>query len=130
MSRFWIVPALMIVAASLAADDSNLLARVIDTNTNRVPAQTVVPVYPHKARRDRIEGEVQVCFHVNREGRTRRVSVRTSTNRAFERPSIKAVRASTFKPLGKNELLQEIKSCRTFIFSLEPAPPTPDATAQ
>lgn len=130
MRRFWIVPTLMVVAPALAADDSNLLARVIDTNTNRVPVHTVVPVYPHKARRDRVEGEVQVCFHVNREGRTRRVSVRTSTHRVFERPSVKAVRASTFKPLGKDELLQEIKSCRTFIFSLVPVPVTPEATPQ
>ena len=126
MSLTWIVPVLMGVAPMLVVDDSNPLAQILDSNTNRIPVHTVVPAYPHKARRDRIEGEVQVCFHVNRKGGTRGVSVRTSTHRLFERPSVKAVRASTFKPLGKNEPLQEMKSCRTFIYSLEPAQTEPD----
>lgn len=121
MSRVCAALAIAIAVPALASDDDNLVARIVDSSTDRVPAHTVVPVYPRKARRDRIEGEVQVCFHVNRDGRTRRVSVRTSTNRAFERPSIKAVRASTFRPLREGEPLQEIKSCRTFIFALEPA---------
>ena len=121
MSRWWVVPLLLIIAQAIAAEDATLVARVIDADTSRVPLHTVVPQYPHKARRDRVEGEVQVCFDVDRAGRTHRISVRTSTNRAFERPSIKSVRASTFRPLGKDEPLQEMKSCRTFIFALEPA---------
>jgi TonB family protein len=120
MSRIWVVLPLLIVAPALAADDAPLVARVVDAYTDRIPVQTVVPIYPRKARRDRVEGEVHVCFHINRKGRTRRVGVRTSTNRAFERPSIKAVSASTFRPLAEDEPLREIKSCRTFIFSLEP----------
>jgi TonB family protein len=120
MSHWWVVPALLIIAPAMAADDARLVARVIDADTNRVPVQTVVPQYPHKARRDRVEGEVQVCFDIDRGGRTRRISVRTSTHRVFEKPSIKSVRASTFRPLGKDEPLQEMKSCRTFIFSLQP----------
>lgn len=121
MSRWWVVPVLLIIAQAIAADDAPLAARVIDADTNRVPLLTVIPQYPHKARRDRVEGEVQVCFHIDRAGRTRRTSVRTSTNRVFERPSIQSVRASTFRPLGKDEPLPEMKSCRTFIFALEPA---------
>ena len=120
MIRWWVVPVLIIVAPAMAADDARLVARVIDADTNRVPLHTIVPQYPHKARRDRVEGEVQVCFDVDRTGRTRRISVRTSTHRVFERPSIQSVRASTFRPLGNDEPLQEMKSCRTFIFSLEP----------
>jgi TonB family protein len=95
-------------------------ARVIDTDTDRIPVHTVVPVYPKKARRDRIEGEVQVCFDIDRSGRTRRVAVRQSTHRIFERPSIRAVKASTFRPLDDSQKLQVIKSCRTFAFSLQP----------
>ncbi len=107
-------------AAVLAADQAPLVAHVIDSSTNRIPAHTVAPEYPRKARRDRIEGEVQVCFDVDREGRTRRIAVRNSTHRAFEKPSIKAVRASSFRRIGKEEPLPTMKSCRTFIFSLEP----------
>lgn len=117
--RLWLF-VFIFAAPVLVADDEPLLAHVIDSSTNRIPALTVAPQYPRKARRDRIEGDVQVCFDVDREGRTRRIAVRNSSNRAFEKPSKDAVRASTFRPLGKDDELQSIKSCRTFIFSLEP----------
>ncbi len=106
-----------------AGDEEPILARIIDSDTERVPLHTVAPRYPRKARRDRIEGEVQVCFEVDRAGKPRRVAVRHSSNRAFEKPSTKAVRASTYKPLSKGEPLPGIKSCRTFIFALEPSEP-------
>ena len=113
--------AVLIGAPGVAiADEESLYAQVIDVDTKRLPAHTVAPKYPRKARRDRVEGEVQVCFDVDRKGRTRRIAVRHSTNRAFERPSIRAVRSSTFRPLKKNQPLQVMKSCRTFRFSLQP----------
>ena len=115
------IGAFIIFASAFALDEEPVLARVIDSSTERIPTLTVAPEYPRKARRDRVEGEVKVCFEVTREGKTRRIAVRTSTHRDFEKPSIKAVRASSFRPIGKDETLQAIKSCRTFIFSLEPA---------
>ena len=119
--RYWLLLVAFVgIAATFAADKTPLVAHVIDSSTNRIPALTVAPEYPHEARRDRVEGEVQVCFDVDRDGRTRRIAVRNSTHRAFEKPSIKAVRASRFRPIGRDESLQAIKSCRTFIFSLEP----------
>lgn len=114
---------LLIGTTAGAGDEEPFLARIIDSDTERVPLYTVAPTYPRKARRDRIEGEVQVCFEVDRAGYPRRVAVRHSSNRAFEKPSTKAVRASTFKPLGKDDPLSGIKSCRTFIFALEPSEP-------
>lgn len=86
----------------------------------RTPTFTVMPDYPSVARRDRIEGEVQVCFEITRDGRTRRIAVRRSTNRIFEKPAIRAVRKSTYAPLPADASLSGIKSCRTFRFSLEP----------
>ena len=62
----------------------------------RVPLKTAVPEYPDAALRDRVEGEVQVCFEVDRRGRPWRIAVRSSTHRIFERPSIRAVRASSY----------------------------------
>tara|TARA_R110000782_G_scaffold41594_7_gene95230 strand:+ start:1037 stop:1408 length:372 start_codon:yes stop_codon:yes gene_type:complete len=105
-------------ALDVGADNNK--ARIIDSDSDRTPLHTVVPVYPFKARRDRIEGEVQVCFDIDRAGRTRRVAVRRSTHRIFERPSIRAVKASTFRPLDDDQALQAIKSCRTFVFALQP----------
>lgn len=100
--------------------DSEVRATVFDSQGDRVPLHTVVPEYPRKLRRDRIEGEVQVCFEVDRDGRTRRVAVRRSTHRALEKPALKAVRGSTFQALQENEVLSGIKSCRTFVFALKP----------
>ena len=114
---FWVI---VIVAPVLASDDESLVANVIDSAGNRMPSHTVAPEYPRIARRDRVEGEVQVCFDVDREGRPRRIAVRLSTHRTFEKPSIKAVRASKFRALGDEQELQTMKNCRTFIFSLEP----------
>ena len=103
------------IVASAAA------AEVFETaTTDRKPAYTVVPDYPEEARRDRIEGEVQVCFEITREGRTRRVAVRRSTHRIFERPARRAVKRSTYVPLDDDAAVPPIKACRTFRFSLEP----------
>ena len=121
MKRLLILLAMTMAVTTLLAKEELTVAHVVDSIADRIPLQTVAPEYPHKARRDRIEGQVEVCFEINREGRPRRIAVRNSTNRAFEKPSIKAVRASSFRPLNDDEKLQSIKSCRTFIFSLEPA---------
>ncbi len=86
----------------------------------RTPLQTVVPQYPEDALRDRLEGEVQVCYHVDRRGRPYRIAVRKSTHRIFERPAIHAVRASSWAPLAKDEDLPAIKACRSFFFRLMP----------
>lgn len=120
MRQFWYFLTLLLTVSVLSAEDEVTLAHVVDSISGRMPLQTVVPEYPHKARRDRVEGQVEVCFEIDRNGRTRRIAVRNSTNRTFEKPSIKAVRASTFRPLKDDEELPLIKSCRRFIFSLEP----------
>lgn len=116
----WCFLTLLLTVSVVSAKDNVTVAHVVDSISGRIPLQTVAPEYPHKARRDRVEGQVEVCFEIDRKGRTRRVAVRNSTNRAFEKPSIKAVRASTFRPLKDDEELPLIKSCRRFIFSLEP----------
>lgn len=117
----WILVVLIAAGPLLAAEEEQtVVAQVIDSSTGRTPRLTVAPNYPRKARRDRIEGEVQVCFDIDREGRTHRIAVRNSTNRVFEKPSIRAVRASTFRPVDDKTVLGAMKFCRTFVFSLEP----------
>jgi len=86
----------------------------------RVPLHTVVPLYPEEARRARVEGEVEVCFKIDREGRTSRVAVRRSTNRVFEKPARNAVKLSTYQRLPADQPLSGIKTCRTFRFFLTP----------
>lgn len=115
-----VIVVLVLAAATAGAEEKPLVARIVDGETDRAPKFTMAPLYPRKARRDRIEGEVEVCFDVDRKGRTRRIAVRNSSNRMFEKPSIKAVRKSTFVALRSDEPLQTMKSCRTFVFSLVP----------
>lgn len=115
-----VIAALLLAYATVLAADENPDVPLTKDDLERVPLHTVMPIYPEIARRDRIEGEVQVCFEVTRQGRTRRIAVRKSTNRVFEKPAIRAVRASTYLPLSKDAEMSGIKACRTFRFTLEP----------
>lgn len=107
-------------AAAGAAEDDSDVTHLTDDTGNRMPLLTVVPVYPERALADRIEGEVQVCFNVDREGRTSRIAVRRSSNRLFEKPAMRAIRGSSYAPLPQGEELSGIKTCRTFRFLLDP----------
>ena len=109
----------LFLAAPSLAQETNW-TRFIDENLDRVPTHTVIPEYPHVALRDRIEGEVQVCYEIDRRGRPYRVAVRRSTHRIFERPAKRAVRQSTYQPLPEGERPSGIKTCRTFTFELQP----------
>ena len=114
----WLVMVVLLCANVLAADEPRV-THLEDGSHERVPLNTVAPAYPAIARRDRIEGDVQVCFNVDREGRPYRIAVRTSTNRIFEKPAIRAIRASRYRPLAEGEVVPAIKTCRTFRFRLE-----------
>jgi len=117
--RFFLSLAVLL-AVTVQAQEGDDVSQLLDPGGDRVPMQTVVPVFPEKALRDRIQGHVKVCFNVDREGRTSRISVRTSTHRMFEKPAINAVRASSYQPLEEHEVLSNIKTCRTFRFQLDP----------
>jgi TonB family protein len=110
----------MLLACVAVAEDETHVSDLPQDSGERVPLHTVVPLYPEKARRARVEGEVEVCFKVSREGKTSRVAVRRSTNRAFEKPARDAIRRSTYKPLPDDKALSGIKTCRTFRFHLSP----------
>jgi TonB family protein len=114
-----VAASLLLIAGASANDDSNVVASPADTG-ERMPLHTVVPQYPEKARRARVEGEVEVCFNVDRGGKTHRVKVRRSTNRVFEKPSRDAVRQSSYARLPADRQLSGIKTCRTFRFFLTP----------
>ena len=125
--RLTLSSSLAIAAASLlsaAAAQNNV--EQVDSGTDRMPLHTIIPDYPNIARRERIEGEVQVCFDISRDGYPLRVAVRRSSNRLFEKPARKAVRKSTWVPLKRDEESSGIKACRTFRFSLVPTQGEPD----
>ena len=119
-SRSLFSVSLLILALTASAQDNVDVTHLLDPAGDRKPLQTVVPVYPNRALTDRVQGDVQVCFNIDREGRTSRVSVRESSHRMFEKPAVLAVRASSYAPLAENEILSNIKTCRIFRFRLDP----------
>jgi TonB family protein len=119
-SRNLLSTALLLLALTVSAQDESSVTHLLDPAGERKPLQTVVPVYPQRALQDRVQGDVEVCFNVDREGRTSGISVRNSSHRMFEKPATLAVRASSYAPLEENEILSGIKTCRTFRFRLDP----------
>ena len=110
---------LLLAGGTPYAQEANV-THLSDDTGDRTPVHTLVPVYPERARRERLEGDVEVCFNVDRKGRTSRVRVRRSTHQVFEKPSLLAVRGSSYKPLPEGKKLSGIKTCRTFRFRLTP----------
>ena len=108
------------VGAVAASDDPEGVTHFIDTSTDRIPALTAFPKYPTIARRDRIEGEATVCFKIRANGRISRPVVTDSTHRIFARPALRAIKKSTFEPLGPGQILDSARTCRTYRFRLDP----------
>ena len=119
-SRNLLCNSLLLLALTVSAQDEPSVTHLLNPAAERKPLQTVVPVYPERALTDRVQGDVEVCFDVDREGRTSRISVRQSSHRMFEKPSVFAVRASSYVPLTENKILSGIKTCRIFRFRLDP----------
>ena len=113
---------LLLLSMNGFASDEPKVTHLTGRSSERIPLNTVAPVYPAVARRDRVEGDVQVCFNVDREGRPFRIAVRSSTHRIFEKPSIRAIRASRYVELPEEQEVPGIKTCRTFRFRLESVP--------
>lgn len=132
-SRSLLGTVLLLLALTVSAQDESSVTHLLDPAGERMPLQTVVPVYPERALDERVQGDVEVCFNIDREGRTSRVSVRQSSHRMFEKPALLAVRASSYVPLKENEILSGIKTCRIFRFRLDPVaiedPSNPDESS-
>ena len=111
---------LLLCSCVSRAGPDDTVTHLTDGSSDRQPLQTVIPIYPERALRERIEGVVEVCFAVDREGNTSRIAVRHSSNRIFEQPAIQAVRGSSYRPLDDDKPLSGIKTCRTFRFTLDP----------
>jgi len=112
-----------LLAGSLAhaiQEDTGVVRHFIDTNTDRVPSLTAFPKYPSVARRDRIQGEATVCFKIRANGRVSRPVVTEYSHKIFSKPSLRAIKKSSFEPLGPGQLLKTARTCRTFRFRLDP----------
>ena len=107
-------------ALAFAQEDGISVVHFLDSNTDRVPLLTAFPTYPSIARRDRIQGQVTVCFMVRQDGRITRAKLKEYTHRIFRKPVLKAIKRSTFEPLSPNQVFATARTCRTYRFRLEP----------
>jgi len=115
-----LVAALLLLPQLAPAEDEADTGQVTDSSSERVPAVTAFPKYPAIARRDRIEGEAVVCFHIDARGKIVRPSIRSSTHKVFRKPALRAIRRSSFAPLAEGEKPAVEKTCRTYRFRLDP----------
>jgi TonB family protein len=108
------------VSPAFADEDEEEQPDISDSSSERAPAVTTFPDYPRIARRDRIEGEATVCFKIAPSGRILEPAILKSTHEIFEKPALRAIKQSSFEPLGPEEELSATRTCRTFRFRLDP----------
>ncbi len=113
---------LVMGSAAAAEEITGGVTHFIDTSTDRIPALTAFPKYPSIARRDRIEGEATVCFKIKANGKISRPVVTEYSHKIFSKPALRAIKKSTFEPLGPGQILATARTCRTYRFRLDPIP--------
>ena len=98
-------------------------SHLMDSTNNLTPEHPGFPNYPGIWGGYRIEGEAVVGFKISRDGRIRRIRTKGYSNRICRRPALRAIKDSSFKPLGPNEMFSAARTCRTYRFRLEPVEP-------
>ncbi|MCX6955351.1 MAG: energy transducer TonB [Verrucomicrobia bacterium] len=63
-----------------------------------VPVRTVAPDYPDELRRDGISGVVMVKCTIDEQGNVTNPEIEKSSNAAFEKPALAALKKWKFKP--------------------------------
>lgn len=116
----WMLLVLLTCTKVGAQDDGPTVRHFFDSNTDRIPALTAFPKYPSIGRRDRIEGQATVCFKIRANGKISRAVVIDKSHRIFSKPSLRAMRKSSFEPIGPAQVLATARTCRTFRFRLNP----------
>ena len=84
------------------ADDMGEIASLADLDQRPRAIFQAAPNYPVDLRKRNVEGTVQVVFLVDRDGKVANPKVERSTNPAFERPALEAVRQWKFEAGTRN----------------------------
>ncbi len=63
-----------------------------------VPVRTVAPEYPDELRREGVSGLVMVKCSIDVQGNVSEAEVEKSSNAAFEKPAVTAIKKWKFKP--------------------------------
>jgi len=73
-------------------------AAMAQTKEPPVPVRTVAPDYPDELRREGVSGIVTVKCTIDENGNVTEPTVEKSSNAAFERPALAALKKWKFKP--------------------------------
>ena len=84
-----------VAVSSVRADES------ADFDVKPMPLKTPPPVYPDQLRRDGITGMVAVRVTIDENGTVSDCAVAKSSNAAFDRAALEAIRGWKFKPASK-----------------------------
>ena len=84
------------------AEDMGEIASLADLDQRPRAIFQAAPNYPVELRKRNVEGTVQVVFLVDREGKVANPKIERSTNPAFERPALEAVRQWKFEAGTRN----------------------------
>ena len=106
---------LLIAAAALAIATSSLAQ---GDSAERRALKTPLPHYPQKALRERIEGDVQVCYVVDINGHVHRPRIAATSHRWFNRAAIRAARGLRYEPADPGAANSRASLCSTFRFRL------------
>ena len=99
MHRWICYLSLLLAMSVFAAEESPLLARVVDSSTDRIPRHTVAPQYPRTARRRGVEGAVGLRVVVEADGSIGSIEIVTSSGSAtLDRAAVAAVEDWEFRP--------------------------------
>jgi TonB family protein len=82
------------------------------------PVYQPEPRYPYDLRRNEIEGHVTVAFTVTAKGDVERATVVSSTDQAFERSTLHAIRLWRFVPVKKDGVAVSTTVLETVNFRL------------
>lgn len=105
---------------SMAAHDESFVGiDGLPVDAPPVPIRMALPDYPREALRKALGGRAVACFTVNASGRVRDAVVVETSHELFRKPTLKAVRSSTFRPARRGRDTVAGNVCRTYRYSLE-----------
>ena len=116
--QFVTAVAFLAIAASCGAQS---------TTAQRRAMTTPLPHYPEKALRERLEGDVQVCYVVDINGHIHRPRVQSTSHRWFNRAAIRAARGLRYEPAAPGAANGRTSLCSTFRFRLNRQSEAPKA---
>ncbi|HEC00928.1 MAG TPA: M56 family peptidase [Sphingomonadales bacterium] len=112
-SLFWCLSLIGLTLATvytltprLATASQDVLASEADRNL--LPISQTPPVYPQQAQELKLEGYVIVMFDIMADGTTANVTIRESSNKIFNEPSIITAKSLTYEPRQNKRVIKNI----------------------